>query len=276
MRAQILKRQDAVHSVVIDEEARQKATQISKDFMKRQLPSDPALRAKLTPSYPFGCKRVVLSDDFYPAFKRSNVALECRPIDCITENGLRTGDTEWPVDVLIFATGFLTQDPLKQIDVIGKHGARMDISWRQKPITYLGVNVEQLPNFAMLYGPNTNLSHISVLLMIEAQARYISMMVSAVHRALRKGYQLAITPKPQAVKRAYDRLQEKLRMTVFADPSCTSWYKNGDNVVTNSWPGTAAQYQEELSVIQWDDYEVIGCEDRIIVLRGTQGRGWCH
>ena len=101
-RSQIFKDQDSRHGMVVNERVREMGTQFSKDFLAHQLPLDPDLRARLTPSYPFGCERVLLSDDFYPAIGKAHVSLETRPIEYITKNGVQVGNTEMPFDMLIF------------------------------------------------------------------------------------------------------------------------------------------------------------------------------
>ncbi|KAK3166905.1 hypothetical protein OEA41_010030 [Lepraria neglecta] len=226
--------------MVVDQRARKMGAQFSKDFLTRQLPFDPDLRARLTPSYPFGCKRVLLSDDFYSAISLAHVALETRPIEYITKSGVQIKSEEVPFDTVIFATVFQAQNYFNHIEISDESGGNnISRDWRRDPLRPLqGVAVEDLPNFAMLYRLNTNLSHVSVMLMIEAQARYISAMVRVVQETADIGHSLAICPKPQAAAEYNDRLQAWLEKT-FAHPECRSWYKADNGLVTNNWPGTA-------------------------------------
>ncbi len=273
-RSHILKDQDARHGMVVNERDREMGAQFSKDFLTHQLPLDPDLQARLTPSYPFGCKRVLLSDDFYPAISQAHVALETRPIERITKHGVQIENAELPFDLLIFATGFHAQSFLSHIEILGKSRQKICSDRRHGLRAHQGVAVEDLPNFAMLYGPNTNLSHVSVMLVIEAQARYISAMVRVVQQAAKVcSSGLGICPKPQAVADYNDALQAWLKKTVFAEPGCRSWYRAEDGVVTNNWPGTAIQYQNSLSVLNWDDYDMVGSEVSSLMKRGAQSLG---
>ncbi|KAK0506884.1 hypothetical protein JMJ35_010584 [Cladonia borealis] len=210
------------HGMVVNERVREMGAQFSKDFLAHQLPLDPGLRARLTPSYPFGCKQVLLSDDFYLAIGKAHVSLETRPIECITKNGVQVGNTEMPFDMFIFTTGFRAQSFLCYIEMTGQNEINTSSDWRHGLRAHQGVMVENLPNFAMLYGPNTNLSHVSVMLMIEAQVRYISAMVQVVQEAVIVGSSLTICPKIQAVAQYNDTLQERLNKTVFAESACRS------------------------------------------------------
>ena len=254
-RTQNLDEQDARHAMVVDNDVRALGEEFSKDYLASQVPSNSNLRAQLTPSYPFGCKRVVLADEFYLALNQEHVILETRPIECITRDGIRVEGTATPFDLLIFATGFKAQTFLNHIEITDESGRALCADGLR---AYQGVVLENLPNFAMLYGPNTNLSHVSVMLMIEAQARYISAIIRVVHEATQAGRSLAICPKPQAVARYNNALQKALKKTVFTSSGCTSWYKAEDGTVTNTWPGTARQYQKELSVLNWEDYDLVG------------------
>ena len=268
-RSHILKDQDARHGMVVNEQVREMGALFSEEFLIHQLPLDSDLRAQLTPTYPFCCKRVLLSDDFYPAISQAHVTLETRQIQRITEDGVKVENAEMAFDLLIFATGFYAQSFLSHIEMIGK--SRKVCSDRRHGFrAYKGVAVEDLPNFAMMYGPNTNLSHISVMLVIEAQARYISAMVRVVQDAAKVGSTLAICPKPRAVAHYNDALQARLKETVFAKYGCRSWYRAEDGVVTNNWPGTAIQYQRSLSVLKWDDYNITGSETYRRMKRGAQ------
>ena len=178
-----------------------------------------------------------------------------------------------PFDLLIFATGFRAQSFLSHIEMTGKNERHISSDWRHGLCAHQGVTVENLANSAMLYGPNTNLNHVSVMLMIEAQARYISAMVRVVQEAAKVGSSLTICPKIQAVAHYNDALQGQLNKTVFAESGCRSWYRAKDGVVTNNWPGTAIEYQKNLSVLNWDEYDMVGSDFSSLVKRGTQSLG---
>jgi cation diffusion facilitator CzcD-associated flavoprotein CzcO len=130
----------------------------STSHLKAQLADHPELWDKLTPSYAPGCKRVIISDDYYPALARDNVNLETRPINRITERGIEVdGDGEQEYDLIILATGFKTVEFMYPIKVFGANGRPLEDIWKDGARAYRGVTVEDLPNFGMFYGPNTNL-----------------------------------------------------------------------------------------------------------------------
>ena len=226
--------------------------------LKEALPDRPELREKLTPDYSPGCKRIIISDDYYPTLGRDNVTLNTSPIERITESGIRTSDGEEEFDLIVLATGFRTVEFMHPIKVVGKDNRELGDIWKDGARALYGVGVESLPNFAMLYGPNTNLGHNSIILMIEAQARYAGRLISAVMGARREGETLTITPKEDRVEEFNKELQEQISHTSFADPKCNSWYKNEKGIITNNWSGTVVDYQKLLSKINWNDFELSG------------------
>ena len=134
---------------------------------------DPELRAKLTPSYPVGCKRPLQSRAWFPTFARPNVTLETSPIVEFTEHGLRTADgVEHEVDTVIYGTGFHAADYLRSLDVYGTGGRRLRDDWRDGAEAYLGTVVPGYPNLFTLYGPNTN-GVTSIIYILEAQAEFV-------------------------------------------------------------------------------------------------------
>lgn len=129
-----------------------------KTMMKAQLPDEPELWGKLTPGYAPGCKRVIITDDYYPTLARQNVELETRRITSITDAGIEVdGDEEQLFDVIVLATGFRTVEFMHPIKIYGSSGRSLEDIWRNGARAYNGVTVEDLPNFGMFYGPNTNL-----------------------------------------------------------------------------------------------------------------------
>jgi len=110
----------------------------------------------------------------------------------------------------------------------------------------------------MLYGPNTNLGHNSIILMIEAQSRYINGLIAPVLAARRQGSSLSLSPKASVVKAYNARVQEVLLKSSFNDPNCNSWYKNDAGLITNNWSGTVVEYQKNLARVDFEDYEVEG------------------
>ncbi|CAI7670197.1 unnamed protein product [Penicillium pancosmium] len=235
-------------------------------LMKTQLADQPELWETLTPTYSPGCKRVIITDDYYPTLARENVNLETRPISRITENGIEVeGAGEQEYDLIVLATGFKTVDFMYPIQVYGSRGRALGDIWNGGAKAYYGMTVEDLPNFGMFYGPNTNLGHNSIILMIEAQSRYLNAMVGEVIRARQQGLSLALKPKPSVLEEYNDRIQKLLKESSFADPNCNSWYKQDDGNITNNWSGTVIDYQQNLSQVQWEDYIAEGSGKYVVV-----------
>lgn len=276
LRAEAMDSREAYFQALIQRESVESSqlTQFCESFIQSQLPDRPDLWEKLTPSYPPGCKRILLSDDYYPALRLPNVDLETRRIQRITEDGIVTGkdggaaEEEVGLDIIIFATGFSTQNFMHGIKVQGLGGTPLDEIWAKGASALYGVTVESLPNFGMLYGPNTNLGHNSIVLMIEAQTRYILSLVKETFKARQRGRSISFTPRPERVKEWNQELQKALASSSFADPRCQSWYKTEDGLVTNNWSGTVIEYQKTLSRIDWSDYDIKGDAETLHVPKG--------
>lgn len=235
------------------------------DQMHAALPGQEELWKKLTPDYNPGCKRIIISDDYYPTIALPNVSLETRPIANISDRAVNVngenGETvaaESDYDLLVLATGFKTVDFMHPIALTGRDGRTLKDVWKDGARAYNGTCVEDLPNFGMLYGPNTNLGHNSIILMIEAQSRYINGLISPVINARRQGKALSVRPKKEKIEAYNEKVQKILRNSSFADPNCNSWYKNEAGLITNNWSGTVIEYQEMLSKVDLDDYVVEG------------------
>ncbi|KAK7634736.1 cyclohexanone monooxygenase [Phyllosticta citricarpa] len=228
-------------------------------MLKRDLPHRPDLWDKLTPKYSPGCKRIIFSNDWFKSFANPHVHLETKHISRVTNNGIEVeGGDHQEFDLVVYATGFRSVQFMYPIKIGGSEGRSLSDIWQDGPQAYFGITVESLPNFGMLYGPNTNLGHNSVVLMIEAQSRYIAGMVKTVLNARRKGKTLAIKPKPEIFRAFNAELQNRLGKLTFADPNCSSWYKTKDGRITNNWSGTVVEYQKNVEKVKWNDYVVEG------------------
>lgn len=212
-------------------------TRTALDHLHAQVP-DAALRAKLTPDYPIGCKRILITDDFYPALMRDNVTLETAGITAIEPGGVRTADGFTELDVLIFATGFETTEWRWSMEVVGEDGRTLGEAWREGPEAYLGIMVAGFPNMFMLYGPNTNLGHNSISFMLEAQVGYMLKTLAA----LEGEGATAATVTPEGQQRFNHRIEQLLSGTVWSDPQCRSWYKAANGRVYQNWAGSCADY----------------------------------
>ncbi|MBA4108201.1 MAG: 4-hydroxyacetophenone monooxygenase [Leptothrix sp. (in: Bacteria)] len=205
----------------------------------RQAIKDPVLQAKLTPDYTPGCKRLLISNDYYPALARTNVDVITEGIQEVTPRGVVTTDgVERPVDAIILGTGFKVQDPIPHNTVFGKGGIDLADVWKQGPEAYLGVAVSGFPNFFMLMGPNTGLGHNSMVFMIESQAHYI---VNAI-KAMKEHRIKALDVKPEAQAQFIDKVQNELQQTVW-NSGCKSWYVDDKGRNSLLWPGFTFAYR---------------------------------
>lgn len=220
---------------------------------------EPALRAALTPDYPVGAKRLLISDDYYDSLNRENVRLVTEDIERMTNSGIVTADgTEFAADVVIFATGFATTQFLVPMKIEGAGGKTLDDVWTNGAEAYLGITVAGFPNFFMTYGPNTNLGHNSILFMIECQSNYILQCIRAVRdRGMGRLDLLA------SVMAEYnEKLQETLRTRIWAKVG-HSWYKNAAGRITNNWSGSTAEYWWKTRALDLSKYRLEGKWTRV-------------
>ena len=252
---------ESSHAVVatIESENAQIVRQLSDHMLKATFPDEAELRSKLTPDYAPGCKRIIASDDYYPALKRENCSLETRNIQSVTTTGIETeGGACEEFDLIVCATGFRTVEFLHPLKIKGSRGRPLEDIWGDGARALYGTVVEDLPNFAMLYGPNINLGHNSIVLMIEAQSRYISAVIKEVFKAKKQGRPLSIKPKKERVDAYNTQAQARLATSSFADARCNSWYKDKNGNITNNWYGTVVDYQKMMSRVKWDDFCIEG------------------
>ncbi|KAL4864933.1 hypothetical protein BDV12DRAFT_175457 [Aspergillus spectabilis] len=260
-RAAMMWFREATHDAIVelDSKMSKEVRDMGTDLIKKGLPDKPELWDVLTPTYPPGCRRILASDDYYPALNNEHVKLELRDIQRISETGIETADGEnTEFDLIVYATGFRTVEFLHPIKIQGANGRELSKIWKGGATAYYGVTVEDMPNFGLLYGPNTNLGHNSIILMIEAQSRYLATLIDPIIRAKEKGGSLALRPRTDVFRAFNDDLQDRLAKSSFADPSCSSWYKTSDGRITNNWPGRVVEYQQGLSRVRWTDYVIEG------------------
>ena len=207
--------------------------------MRRYI-SDPELRAKLTPHYRAGCKRILISDNFYQAVANPKTELITDGIARVTPHGIVTVDgTERPVDAIVLATGFHVTDSFKYVEIKGANGVDLADRWtREGMVAHRGITVADVPNLFFLLGPNTALGHNSVVFMIESQIRYVAAAIAA---ADRKGVQ-ALAPTRAAQDQFNDKLQSDLSTTVWNTGGCRSFYLDEHGVNRALWSGSASEY----------------------------------
>jgi len=212
---------------------------------------DPVLRAKLTPDYKVGCKRMIMSDSFYEAIQQPNAEVVTDAIEAIVPEGVRTADGRvHELDVLVLATGFDTHRFMRPAKVVGRGGRSLDEAWAEANEGYLGVTIPGFPNWFMIGGPNSPIGNFSWLLTAENQFNYAMGLIDV----LRSGNVTEIAPKPAAVKAFNEAVKAKMPDTIWAT-GCKSWYvdKNG-NVA--SWPWTYEKFQADMKAPVLDDYEM--------------------
>lgn len=215
---------------------------------------DPELRAKLIPDYPAGCKRILLTNDWYPALARDNVSVETSHIARVTEDAIITEDgVSHPVDVIIYATGFESTDFLAPMKITGRGNADLNAVWARGAEAHRGVTVAGFPNFFMLYGPNTNLGHNSIIFMIECQVNYVGQCIEALASS-RLRY---MDVKPAAMESFNRELQQDMQKTVWA-AGCSSWYKTADGKVTNNWSSFTVKYWWQMRHPDFNEYALVG------------------
>ncbi|MBK8255221.1 MAG: NAD(P)/FAD-dependent oxidoreductase [Polyangiaceae bacterium] len=215
---------------------------------------DPVLRAKLIPNYRMGCKRILMSNTYYPALSQPNVEVITDGIQKITPTGVVAGDgMERAVDAVIFGTGFDVHDYLGHLNVKGLGGADLGELWaREGAQAHMGTEINGFPNFYLLVGPNTGLGHNSMIYMIEAQVNHV--LQCLLHVADRPNSLLNVRSD---VQRSYnDELQARLRNTVW-QTGCSSWYLDSQGRNTTLWPGYCFQFQSITRRFQPSDYEMI-------------------
>jgi len=217
--------------------------------LQAQVP-DPDLRARLTPSYMPGCKRILMANDYYPAFSRNNVELHTDAIDRIGADGIYLADgTFKPADVLIWATGFQVSDLLTSLVVIGRDGQDLNARWAEKAEAYLGTMVSGYPNLFILTGPNTGLGHNSLVFMIESQVQFILSALTS--RRSRGARSIDVEPTVEA---AYNEdLQARLAKSVWAS-GCASWYLDARGYNSTLWPGFTFDFRRRTRRLEPSEY----------------------
>jgi cation diffusion facilitator CzcD-associated flavoprotein CzcO len=214
--------------------------------------ADPQLRAKVTPSDEIGCKRIMLTDEWYPTLTRPNVELVTDRIAEVTANAIRTEDgTERPTDVLVLATGFKTHGFVAPMAITGAEGRTLAQEWAQVPRAYLGMSVPGFPNMFLLYGPNTNGGTGSVVYTIEAGIRHVISALGELERARARRIELR-----RETAEAFDReLRAALAGTVW-HTGCTSWYVDSNGNDPNQWPWLWSAYRKRTERLQPGAYEL--------------------
>ena len=228
----------------------QYAEKLARGHLDHQV-RDPALRDRLRPDYRLGCKRVLISNDYYPALQRPNVELVTDRITRVEPQGVRTADGRLhEVDTIIYGTGFRVVDYLASIEITGRDGVDLNAVWQQSVRNYLGITVSGFPNMFLLMGPNTGLGHNSMVFMIDAQVRYA---VSAIRRMQQQAL-ASIEVRPEVEQAFRAEMTRRLGATVWTS-GCNSWYMAPDGDVL-LWPGFTFDYWRRTRQIDLRDFTV--------------------
>ncbi|GAA0622206.1 NAD(P)/FAD-dependent oxidoreductase [Kribbella sandramycini] len=225
----------------------------AKQHLRKQVP-DPDLRARLTPRYDIGCKRLLVSNDYYPTFSRPNVDLVTTPISRITAAGVQTADgIERPADTIVFGTGFDVGANLTRMPILGKDGVDLADHWKREGVSaHLGMTAAGYPNLFFLVGPNTILGHSSMVFMIEAQVRYV---LQALELRRRRGATY-VEVRADAQRKFAGDVQDELRGSVW-ESGCTSWYHDAAGRNSVVWPEFTVSYWRKTRRLDPSDFVLV-------------------
>ncbi|WP_328315167.1 NAD(P)/FAD-dependent oxidoreductase [Streptomyces sp. NBC_00442] len=227
---------------------------IAKSNMARAI-KDPALRAKLTPDYRIGCKRILLSSTYYPALAQHNVdVVACGLTEVRGSTVVAADGTENEVDAIIFGTGFHVTDMPIADRVVGAEGHTLAESWKDGMQSLRGATAAGFPNWMTIIGPNTGLGNSSMILMIESQLSY---MADYLRQLDVLGGRAALTPRTSAVGAWNRRVQERMKRTVWNTGGCTSWYLDANGRNTTVWPGTTGEFRRATREVDLGEYEIV-------------------
>lgn len=221
--------------------------------LEAQVP-DPVLRRALTPDYVIGCKRILISSDYYPALTRPNVSLVTDAITEIRERSIvDAAGVEHEADAIVYGTGFKVVDALTDRHITGRDGLSVQDAWKGGVEAYHGITASGFPNLFFLLGPNTGLGHNSVVFMIESQVRYV---IECLRLLSRTGAR-ALDVRPRAQRGYNDRLRARLDPLVWSAGGCRSWYLDEHGVNRTLWPGFTFEYWARTRRVKPGAYELI-------------------
>ena len=218
--------------------------------------NDAGMREQLTPKFTIGCKRILVSNTYYPALQHSNTTLHDQQDGIIefTREGIRLQQSgEIKVDVVIFATGYSAVESMVSYPVRGENGIKLSEQWRDYPRAYLGTSVPNFPNFFTITGPNTGIGHTSAIFVIESQLKYLMQCA----RELIFNGAVSIQPTEAAESRYTDMVHKEMRQTVWANGGCSSWYQNAQGKVIAMFPGFSFSFRRLCRKFIKQDHKVV-------------------
>lgn len=223
--------------------------------LRRQVP-DPALRRRLLPDYPLGCKRLLFSNDWYPTLGRDDVEVVTHAVTGVTADGVLTDDGgHHRADVVVWGTGFRATEFLAPVEVVGVAGRRLADTWREGAHAYLGMTVPGFPNAFLVYGPNTNLGGSSIISMIECQTGYLGQAVAM----LQSGRAASLEVRRDVARRFDREMQARLSRSVWGT-GCSSWYQAASGRITTNWPGQVQEYRERTADLDVTDFHATSAQ----------------
>ena len=211
---------------------------------------DPELRERLRPDYVATCKRLVMSDQFYPAIQKPNASLVTAAIERVEAAGVRTNDgTLHELDVLVLATGFNGHSYMRPMELVGREGIKLSEVWADSAEAYRSIGLPGFPNFFMMIGPNSPIGNFSVIMISEMQLSYIMQLIA--HTSASGNRQ--VEPTEEATKRFNQAVKDAMKGTVWVT-GCKSWYldKNGNPTL---WPWTFERYEQEMQAPEVADFK---------------------
>lgn len=221
--------------------------------LKKQV-KDKDLRKKLTPNYIIGCKRILISNDYYPALQKENVELVTDDIESINEKGILLKDgKQINADLLVYATGFHAAENNVPYPVYGKNNITLQEKWKDGAYAYIGTVVDGFPNFYIIMGPNTAIGHTSAIFMMECQMQYIT---KAILKKKEKNWK-AIEVKNEVIKSYNNKIQKQLQGTVWNKGGCDSWYKTADGKITTLYPTFSFIFKKQTSEFKEHEHLII-------------------
>jgi cation diffusion facilitator CzcD-associated flavoprotein CzcO len=238
---------------VVDPRLMRQGEKFARSYLEKKV-RDPALRAKLTPDYTLGCKRVLFSSDYYPALCRDNVEVVSDRIAEIRAHSVLTRDgREHELDALVCATGFQVSENVSPFTIYGKDGRTLNEAWIDGAEAYKGTTVKGYPNAFIILGPNTGLGHSSVVLMIEAQISYALQGIQLIRARRLKSLEV----RAEVQDRYNAWLQGRMNRTVWQRGGCASYYRTATGKNTTLWPGFTFEFMHQTRRFDPADFVLI-------------------
>lgn len=236
---------------VVNKDIMNWAAKVSLYHLKKTV-KDETLRKKLTPNFHFGCKRVLLTNNYYQSLTKQNVSVVTDAIKSVEENNISTEKEVFKnIDCVICGTGFNVTNAFEKIEFIGSNGVLLNDVWKEGPEAYLGTTISGFPNVFLITGPNTGLGHSSMVYMIESQANYILDAVEILQNENKK----SIEVKHKVQEAFNNAIDEKMKQTVWK-AGCSSWYLTPKGRNATLWPGFTFQFKKRTLKINIEDYNL--------------------